>query len=83
MEASLVYRVSFRTARATQRNPVLKNKKKQKKQKNKKKNKREREKESQNMCHLSPSSIHPLICKVKVHKSLCVMEGSGFPRINI
>jgi hypothetical protein len=24
-EASLVYRVSFRTARATQRNPVLKN----------------------------------------------------------
>jgi hypothetical protein len=26
-EASLVYRVSFRTARATQRNPVLKNQK--------------------------------------------------------
>jgi hypothetical protein len=25
-EASLVYRVSFRTARASQRNPVLKNK---------------------------------------------------------
>jgi hypothetical protein len=29
-EASLVYRVSSRTARATQRNPVLKNKTKQK-----------------------------------------------------
>jgi stress response protein YsnF len=31
-EASLVYRVSSRTARATQRNPVLKNKNKQTKQ---------------------------------------------------
>jgi hypothetical protein len=31
-EASLVYRVSSRTARATQRNPVSKNKNKQKKQ---------------------------------------------------
>jgi hypothetical protein len=30
-EASLVYRVSFRTARATQRNPVSKKKKKKKK----------------------------------------------------
>jgi hypothetical protein len=32
-EASLVYRVSSRTARATQRNPVLKNQKKKKKKK--------------------------------------------------
>jgi hypothetical protein len=41
-EASLVYRVSSRTARATQRNPVSKNKKtkKQKKQ-NKTKNKKQ------------------------------------------
>jgi hypothetical protein len=31
-EASLVYRVSSRTARATQRNPVLKNKKQKSKQ---------------------------------------------------
>ena len=31
MEASLVYRVSSRTARATQRNPVSKKKKKKKK----------------------------------------------------
>jgi hypothetical protein len=35
-EASLVYRVSSRTARATQRNPVLKNKQTKKNQKNKK-----------------------------------------------
>jgi hypothetical protein len=35
-EASLVYRVSSRTARATQRIPVLKNKKQTNKQKNKK-----------------------------------------------
>jgi hypothetical protein len=37
-EASLVYRVSSRTARATQRNPVLK------KQKTKKQNKKKRKK---------------------------------------
>jgi hypothetical protein len=37
-EASLVYRVSSRTAKATHRNPVLKNqKKKEKKEKEKKK----------------------------------------------
>jgi hypothetical protein len=34
LEASLVYRVSSRTARATQRNPVSKNQKKKKKKKN-------------------------------------------------
>jgi hypothetical protein len=32
-EASLVYKVSFRTARATQRNPVLKKQEKKKKKK--------------------------------------------------
>jgi hypothetical protein len=32
-KASLVYKVSFRTARATQRNPVSKKKKKKKKKK--------------------------------------------------
>jgi hypothetical protein len=36
-EASLVYRVSSRTAKDTQRNPVSKNKNKNKKQTNKKK----------------------------------------------
>jgi hypothetical protein len=35
-KASLVYRVSSRTARTTQRNPVLKNKTKQNKKKEKK-----------------------------------------------
>jgi hypothetical protein len=41
-KASLVYRVSSRTARATQRNPVLKNKTTTKKQKQKQKqNKKE------------------------------------------
>jgi hypothetical protein len=39
-QASLVYKVSSRTARATQRNPVSKNKKKQKKQKKKRKKER-------------------------------------------
>jgi hypothetical protein len=37
-EASLVYKVSSRTARAIQRNPVSKNKKNKNKNKNKKKN---------------------------------------------
>jgi hypothetical protein len=36
-EASLVYRVSSRTARATQRNPVSKNKQKKKRKKERKK----------------------------------------------
>jgi hypothetical protein len=36
-EASLVYKVSSRTARATQRNPVSKNQKKKKKEKKRKK----------------------------------------------
>jgi hypothetical protein len=36
-EASLVYKVSSRTARAIQRNPVSKNQKKRKKKKRKKK----------------------------------------------
>jgi hypothetical protein len=35
-EASLVYRLSSRTARATQRNPVLKKQKRKKKRKEKK-----------------------------------------------
>jgi hypothetical protein len=39
-EASLVYKVSPRTARATQRNPVLKTKKKKKKIKKEKRKKK-------------------------------------------
>jgi hypothetical protein len=38
-EASLVYKVSSRTARASQRNPVSKKKKKKEKEKKKKKKK--------------------------------------------
>ena len=43
-EASLVYRVSYRTARAIQRNPVSKNKKKTKKTKKNKTKKKKRKK---------------------------------------
>jgi hypothetical protein len=43
-EASLVYRVSSRTARATQRNPVSKNKQNKTKEK---KEERERERETE------------------------------------
>jgi hypothetical protein len=38
-EASLVYKVSFRTARAIQRNPVSKNQKKKKKERKERKKK--------------------------------------------
>jgi hypothetical protein len=45
LEASLVYRVSSRTARATQRNPVLKKKTKTKNKKPKKKKRKKVRKE--------------------------------------
>jgi hypothetical protein len=45
-EASLVYKVSFKTARATQRNPVSKNKNKNK-NKNKKTKKKKKEEEEE------------------------------------
>jgi hypothetical protein len=41
-EASLVYKVSSRTARATQRNPVSKNKKKRKEKKKEEEEKKKR-----------------------------------------
>jgi hypothetical protein len=57
-EASLVYKVSSRTARATQRNPVSKNKTKQtNKQKTKTKQKKEKKKKketSQTWINASP-----------------------------
>jgi hypothetical protein len=43
-EASLVYRVSSRTVRATQRSPVSKNQKKKKKKEKKRKEKKRKEK---------------------------------------
>jgi hypothetical protein len=43
-QASMIHKVSSRTARATQRNPVLKNKTKQNKTKQNKKEKRKKEK---------------------------------------
>jgi hypothetical protein len=42
-KANLIYRVSFRTARATQINPVSKNKKKKQKKKKKKKKKKRKQ----------------------------------------
>jgi hypothetical protein len=44
-EASLVYRVNSRTARATQRNPVSKNQKKKKKRREKKRKEKKRKEE--------------------------------------
>ena len=53
-EASLVYKVSSRTARATQRNPVLKNQKKKKK----KKKERKKEKDQRQVTASTASSPH-------------------------
>jgi hypothetical protein len=47
-KASLVYRVSSRTARAIQRNPVLKNQKKKEKKGKEKKRKEKKRKEKKN-----------------------------------
>jgi hypothetical protein len=46
-EASLVYRVSSRTAKATQRNPVSKNKTNKQQQKKKKKKEKEKKRRGQ------------------------------------
>ena len=46
-EASLVYKVSSRTARAIQRNPVSKNQKKKRKEKKRKGKKRKRKKKNE------------------------------------
>jgi hypothetical protein len=48
-EASLVYRVSFRTARATQRNPVSKQTNKQTNKQNQKKKEKKKKKRKQAM----------------------------------
>jgi hypothetical protein len=49
-EASLVYRVSSRTARATQRNPVSKNKERKRKKRKEKKRKEKKEKRNEGPC---------------------------------
>jgi hypothetical protein len=53
-EASLVYRMSFRAARATQRNPVWKNKTKQNKTKQNKTNKNPKQQQQQQVIQKSP-----------------------------
>jgi hypothetical protein len=52
-KASLVYKVSSRTARAIQRNPVSKNKNKNKNKNKKKKNKKQTKKKKQNKTKLA------------------------------
>jgi hypothetical protein len=56
-KASLVYRVSSRTARAIQRNPVSKNKTKQQK---KKKRKKEKKKKKDKLSHINRSFCQAL-----------------------
>jgi hypothetical protein len=51
-EASLVYKVGSRTARATQRNPVSKNLIKKRKEKKRKEKKRKEKKRNEDQHHL-------------------------------
>jgi hypothetical protein len=70
-EASLVYRVSSRTARATQRNPVSKNKTKQKTKKHppkKKEKEKEREKSFSNKGN-----------KISINMKKSARRGFSFP----
>jgi hypothetical protein len=68
-EASLVYRVSSRTARATQRNPVLKNQNKKKKGRKtdrqtdrEKERKRKRKEEKRKSCKIKITLLFLLLC---------------------
>jgi hypothetical protein len=62
-EASLVYRVSSRTARAMQKNPVSKNKtNKQTNKQNPKKQKKKKKKESSAVVEIAPSTANNLNC---------------------
>jgi hypothetical protein len=59
-EASLVYRVSSRTPRATQRNPVSKKTKKQKQKKKKKRKEKKRKEKNHRRCEFSYSRVPSL-----------------------
>jgi hypothetical protein len=70
-EASLVYKVSSRTARAIQRNPVSKKKKKKE---------RERERERETICFEPVASKLPSVLPSPLHIVLFKGgEGSQFP----
>jgi hypothetical protein len=58
-EASLVYRMSSRTVRAIQRNPVSKKKKKTEKQKNKQTNKKPKPKQTKRITMLQSKVGYP------------------------
>ena len=83
-EASLVYRVSSRTARATQRNPVLKNQKK-KKNKNKKTKKKERRKERKERKKEIQPALKGMSCGI-LNQSLVMVpqwvSGTGEPMVS-
>jgi hypothetical protein len=65
-EASLVYRVSSRTARAIQRNPVSKNQKKERKKERKKK---ERKKRKERNCKTSSLQRAPALTRTNTKTS--------------
>jgi hypothetical protein len=68
-EASLVYRVSSRTARATQGNPVSKNQ--EKKKKKKKKNKKRKGNGKSQKGNGGELKVEPLVCLTKARDPLC------------
>jgi hypothetical protein len=63
-EASLVYRVSSRTARATQRNPVSKKRKEMKRKEKKRKGKRKR-KRKRSLPNIKSTPLIPVLRRQK------------------
>jgi uncharacterized membrane protein len=86
-EATLVYRVSFRTARAKQRNTVSKNQTKTKtKTKQNKKTKKARmlhRRFSRSICSLEElSKFNSLVCR-NARKMITVRDLEGFQRVEL
>ena len=76
MEASLVYKMSSKTARATQRNPFLK---KKRKKENQKPNKKKEERKKKRNCLLGwwgPGTLKPHAKKAAA--SFCISSNCDF-----
>jgi hypothetical protein len=69
LKASLAYRVSSRTARATQRNPASKNQKRKKKKKEREREREKRKKKRKKLIHALGADADSLCC-LSVPKTL-------------
>jgi hypothetical protein len=78
-KANLVYKVSFRTARATQRNPVSKKQKRKRKKENKQTNKQKKQKTKKEKRKKKRKKYCPCDCDDNFFFQVCFKELSfGF-----